>query len=189
MVNFIYSASAFEQIPCILCRYPPVYSLKVNTTRIIVLYLGFSVLKKHMRSCQIPFVPRHTFTYHMEEITATLWCIYRNELVVPTEPSGWKGSVTYGLGADISLPHCLATGIWTSAPKTITGPKSRGTSFGTTLWRHVQRYCAQIHRFMQITCSGRSFLIRRKFPWINLFDPFEKCKVTILVPFVFFGAF
>ena len=25
--------------------------------------------------------------------------------------------------------------------KAITGPKSRGTSFGTALWHHVQRYC------------------------------------------------
>ena len=31
--------------PRILCQYPPVYSLKVNITGIIVLSLGFSVLK------------------------------------------------------------------------------------------------------------------------------------------------
>ena len=79
------------------------------------------------------------------------------------EPSGWKGSVTYGLGADISLPHCLATGIWTLAPKAITGPKSRGTSLGTTLWHHVQRYCTNFPLFMQIIWSAYSFLRRGEF--------------------------
>ena len=35
------------------------------------------------------------------------------------ELSGWKGSVTYGLGADLSLPQCLSvtTGIWTLTQK------------------------------------------------------------------------
>ena len=28
-----------------------------------------------------------------------------------------------------------------SSPKATHGPKSRGKSFGTTLWHHVQRYC------------------------------------------------
>ena len=46
------------------------------------------------------------------------------------------------LGADISLPHCLTTGIWNLAPKAITRPKSRGTSWGMALWRHAQMYCA-----------------------------------------------
>ena len=55
--------------------------------------------------------------------------------------SGWKGFVTHGLGADISLPPCLATGIWKLAPKASSGPKSRGASFGATLWHHVQGYC------------------------------------------------
>ena len=45
-------------------------------------------------------------------------------------------------GPTISLPHSLATGIWNLAPKAISGPKSRGTSLGTTLWHHGQRYCA-----------------------------------------------
>ena len=47
------------------------------------------------------------------------------------EPSGWKGSVTYGLGADISLPPCLATGIWTLAH-----PKSdlRAEISGSIVW-------------------------------------------------------
>ena len=57
------------------------------------------------------------------------------------EMSGQKGSVTYGLGADMSLPPFLATGISNVAPKVTSGPKSRGASFGTTLWHHVQKYC------------------------------------------------
>ena len=93
---------------------------------------------------------KNCITYHMEEISSSLLHIYRNCWLLQIEPSGWKGSVYYGLGADISLPHCLATGIWTLVPKATSGPKSRGASFGTTLWRHVQRYCAHSLAFMQI---------------------------------------
>ena len=64
------------------------------------------------------------------------------------DPSGWKGSLTYGLGADFSLPQCLATGIGTFHPKAITWQKSRGTLFGTTLWCHVQRYSAHLLVFI-----------------------------------------
>ena len=42
--------------------------------------------------------------------------------------SGSKGSVTYGLGVDISLPHCLATGIWTLAhPQSALQAESSGS--------------------------------------------------------------
>ena len=92
----------------------------------------------------------HTCASHMEEITCKFLYIYRSCFILQIDPSGWKGSVSNGLGADISLPHCLATGIWNLAPKATSGPKSRGASFGTTLWRHVQRYCAQFFRFMVI---------------------------------------
>ena len=37
------------------------------------------------------------------------------------------------LGADISLPHCLATGIRNLALKVVTGHKSRGILLGMTL--------------------------------------------------------
>ena len=91
-------------------------------------------------------------------------------LYMRIDPSGWKGSVSYGLGADISLPQCLATGIWSLDPKAITGPKSRGTSFGTTLWHHVQRYCAQFLVFMLIQWSflrernfSRTYLLKESF--------------------------
>ena len=81
----------------------------------------------------------------MEEIAGKFLHIYGS-----CDPSGWKGSVSNGLRADISLPHFLATGIWNLAPKATSGPKSRRTSFGTTLWRDVQRYCAQFLLFMVI---------------------------------------
>ena len=132
--------------------------MEVKMSWIIVLNLGQSVFEKHMRNCQIPVVQRRTFMYHMEEITGnTFIYIYRNDQLLETEASGWKGSVTYGLGADISLPQCLATGIWNLAPKAITGPKSRGTSFGTTLWHRVQRYCAHFALFMQMSVLGCLF--------------------------------
>ena len=38
------------------------------------------------------------------------------------------------------------------APKATSGQKSWGASFGTTLWHHVQRYCACFFVFMLILC-------------------------------------
>ena len=41
--------------------------------------------------------------------------------------------------ADVSLTlNCLATCIWTLAPRAISGSKTRGTSLDTTVWPHVQ---------------------------------------------------
>ena len=57
-------------------------------------------------------------------------------------------SHNYGVGADISLPHCLATASYQNfGSKIITRPKSRKTSFDTTFWRYVQRYCAHFRLF------------------------------------------
>ena len=98
-------------------------------------------------------VPWFTFTYHMEEVTVTLWHTYGSDSLLQIEPSGRKGSVAYGLGADI---HCLEAGIWTLVPKATSGPKSRGASFCTKLWHHVQRCCSHFLLFMQIICSGCS---------------------------------
>ena len=57
--------------------------------------------------------------HHMEEIIGMLCYIYGSCYQLWIELSGWKGSVTYGLGADLSLPHCLSvtTGIWTLTHK------------------------------------------------------------------------
>ena len=71
-------------------------------------------------------------------------CIYRNCYQLFTKVNRRKGSVMYGLGADISLPECLATGIWILASKATSGPKSRGASFDTTLWHHVQATVALV---------------------------------------------
>ena len=137
------------------------------------------LFEEPMRNCLMPTVSWHIFTYHLEVVTGTVWHICGNDSLLRIESSRWKGSVTCGLEADISLAPCLATDIWTLVPKAITGPKSRGTSFNTTLWRHVQRYCAHFPLFMQIMCSGYSFLHRRKFPRTNLFYTFKQLKITI----------
>ena len=111
-------------------------------------WLGFIIWVFCESTCAISYT--NICTYQMEEITGKLLYIYRNCPMLVIEPSGWKGSVPYGLGADISLPPCLATGIWNLVPKATSGPKSRGASFGTKLWRHVQRYCASFLAFMVI---------------------------------------
>ena len=61
------------------------------------------------------------------------------------------GSVSYGLGADLSLPPSLPV-----------GPKSRGKSFGTTLWRHVHRYCCLgvLFAHAQVPSNCSSYHIR-----------------------------
>ena len=52
-------------------------------------------------------------------------------LLLATEKENVRKWVT---SANIFLPHCLATGIWTMAQKANTGSKCQGISFGTTLW-------------------------------------------------------
>ena len=55
----------------------------------------------------------------MKETSRKLFYIFRNCYKIWNELSGWKGSVTYGLGADLSLSQCLSvtTGIWTLTHK------------------------------------------------------------------------
>ena len=43
-----------------------------------------------------------------------------------------------------------------SSPKATHGPKSRGKSFGTTLWHHVQRYCCLGVLFAHAQVSSNS---------------------------------
>ena len=71
--------------------------------------------------------------YHMEERTRTLFYIYVAYYHSMIELRRWKGSVTYGLGADISLPHCLATGIWNLAHKS----DLRAEISGSIVWYDV----------------------------------------------------
>ena len=135
----------------VLGQYAPARTVW-NKTRLLSLKSEFLLERK--RNCLTFTVTGHTYRYQMEEITRALLHIHRNCYYLRFELSEWKGSVTHGLGADISLPHCLATGIWNLAPKATSGPKSRGPSFGTTLWRHVQRYCAKFLVCMQIRILG-----------------------------------
>ena len=95
-----------------------------------------SASEEHMHNCQMSTITRHTFTYHLEKINDTPWCILRNELLLQIELSGWKGYVRCALG--VSLTYCLAASIWTLAPKAISGSKTRRTPLGATVWPHVQ---------------------------------------------------
>lgn len=65
------------------------------------------------------------------------WCtfLYREQMIISKYRTQWtKGICLIWSRADISLPSCLAAVIINLAPKAITEPKSRGTSFVTTLW-------------------------------------------------------
>ena len=105
---------------------------------LIIYNIRLSACEEHMRNCQMSTITRHTFTYQLETIIATPWCIHRNGLLLQIELSGCEGYVKCAQGADVSLTYCLATSIWTIAPKAISGSKTRGTSLGTTVWPHVQ---------------------------------------------------
>jgi len=83
--------------------------------------LEWVFLHERMPYGQICSVPRHTWRYQMEDRTTPLLHIYINCYKVGVELSGWKGSVTYGLGADISLPPCPTSsgmkGFWNPSHK------------------------------------------------------------------------
>lgn len=65
------------------------------------------LLHERTPNCQISTALCHTCTYHMEEIAKTLWHIYRIWELLQRDLKRWKGSVTNGVGADLSLPRCL----------------------------------------------------------------------------------
>jgi len=82
---------------------------------------------------QIHTEPRLTCTYHMAEITGTVLCVYVDWSPIRTPLIGWKGSVTHGLGADISLPPYLSTGDRYLKFGSTTRPKSWGWSVAPRL--------------------------------------------------------
>ena len=93
--------------------------------------------QERVRNWQICAVPWHAWRYHMEKITRSLLYIYRNCYLLLIELSEWKGTVTCGQGS-----RFLSLTAWrqlsdTYLVKAITGPKFRGTSFGTALWHSV----------------------------------------------------
>ena len=138
---FVCTANAHAWMSCILCQYAPARTIWKNTRLIMALNHKQECFGNSASSIVKCVPPQHTFECTTWRKSLECCCIYRNCYQLVIELGGWKGSVTYGLGADISLPPCLATGIWDLAPKATSGPKSRGASFGTTLWHHVQRYC------------------------------------------------
>ena len=128
-------------MPCILCQY----------TSVLTPYERHNDFKWPLSGCffnSACAISKHSS--YQDKVVLTIWknwlahtCIDIHIIYIEIgkllncylwfELSGWVGSVTYGLGADISLPHCLATGIWTLAPKATSWPKSQGKSFGTAL--------------------------------------------------------
>ena len=77
-----------------------------------------SAKRIYIRSCQLCTIPQRiqctTSGKYLEH-----WSIYIYIEIATyyAELSGWKRSVRYGLGADISLPHWLETSIWNLAHK------------------------------------------------------------------------
>ena len=64
----------------------------------------------------------------MDKISRRLFYIYRNWYYLLAELSGWMGSVSNGLGADLSLPPCISVtvDIWTLAHKSDPRPEISG---------------------------------------------------------------
>ena len=120
-----------------------------------------------MCHCQICRMQRHKSMYHKEEITETLFHIFRNYYYLSFELSGWKGSVSYGLGADISLPHYLATAIWTLArPKRDLRPEISGSIVRydalaprpeVLLYWHFVRACADSLKLKSLPYSWQKY--------------------------------
>ena len=91
----------------------------------------------------------------------------KSDLRAEISGSRRKGFVTYGLGADISLPPCLATGIWNFAPKATSGPEISGSIFRFDALAprpEVLRFIS----FMLIQCSGHSLRKRKWFVFFPL---------------------
>ena len=90
------------------------------------------------------------------------------------------GSVSYGLGADLSLSPSLPVGDdrYLNLTKVTHGPKSRGKSFGTTLWHHVQRYCCigVLFAHVQVASNSSYYHIRgNEMNWLES----RECKFAV----------
>ena len=96
------------------------YRMKHNKSSTRGLSLKISVLARaRAQLLNTPSISTHLWAYHMEKISRRLFYICRNWYYLWVELSGWMGYVSYGLGADLSLPPCLSVtiGIWTLAHK------------------------------------------------------------------------
>ena len=72
------------------------------------------------------------------------------------------GSVSYGLGADLSPSLPVGDDRYLNLSSQKRPTKSRGKSFGTTLWHHVQRYCCLgvLFAHAQVHSNSSSYHIR-----------------------------
>ena len=123
----------------------------------------------------------------MEKISRRLFYIYRSWYFLWIELSGWMGSVSYGLGADLSLPPCLSVtiGIWTLAHKSDPRAEISGEIvWYTTLWHDVHRYCylGVLFAHAQIPSNSSSYHIRGN--EMNLVGQVNtwRCSRYLLVP-------
>ena len=109
---------------------------------------------------------RHNWMYHKEEKTRTLCYICRNWYYLRIELSGWKGSVTYGLGADLSLPQCLSatTGIWTLTHKSDLRAEISGSivRYGALAPRPEVLLSLYLVRACALSCNWSSYHIPGK---------------------------
>ena len=132
-------------------------------------------LQERTRSCQTCCtnnVVWYTWMYHTDEITKTLCYINRNCDYLWIELSGWKGSVTYGLGADLSLPQCpsVTTGIWTLTHKS----DLRAEISGSIVWYDAlaQRPEVLLSWFSVCACAVSLELKFIPHSWKNVFALF-----------------
>ena len=104
-----------------------------------------------------------TCMYHMKEASRKLCYIFRNCYKIWIELSGWKGSVTYGLGADLSLPQCLSvtTGIWTLTHKS----DLRAEISGSIVWYDALAPRPEVLLSWYSVCACAVFLGQKFLPY------------------------
>lgn len=144
--------NAHAYMPSTLCQYLLLRTMW-NKTRLKqwLWTLNCVFLQEHMRNCQI-FTVLRTWKYRKEEKTGTVLHKYRNcdqnklSRVIERDLSHRvKGLTFLSLTAGRQVSETYLT-------RTITGSKSLGKSFGTTLWHQVQRYCFLGIYFVHAQC-------------------------------------
>ena len=82
------------------------------------------------------------------------------------ELNEWKESVTCGLGADISLPHCLETSIWNLAHKS----DHRAEISENIVWYDALATCPEVLFSYHLVCACVVFQTLNFVPyaWVNL---------------------
>ena len=103
---------------------------------------------------------RTTWTKYLEDcsIYIEIGTIYESSRVDDWDLPHMVEGPTY-----LSLPVGDDRYLNLSSQKATHGPKSRGKSFGTTLWHHVQRYCCLdvLFAHAQVPSNSSSYHIRR----------------------------